>query len=92
MMDALAMVFAVLFVVLLSSGGWMVWGVVESRKRSRELAMAREREETERLRLRLTAEERLQERADHIYLDAVRRHTELPDRPDNEDEGPRGRA
>ena len=77
-MDALDMILGIVFVVLLSSGGWIVWGIVQSRQRARELTMAREREETERLRLRLEAEERLQERADQIYLDSVRRHTESP--------------
>ncbi|WP_116950969.1 hypothetical protein [Jiangella endophytica] len=75
-MDALSMILGILFVVLLSSGGWIVWGVVQTRQRARELAIAREREETERLRLRLEAEDRLQERADRIYLDSVRRHTD----------------
>ncbi len=75
-MDILTLIIGVLFVVLLSTGGWIVWGVIQGRQRARELTMAREREETERLRLRLDAEDRLQERADRIYLDAVDRHTD----------------
>lgn len=42
---------------------------------------------TERTRLQLEADERVQERADRIYLDTVHRHTdpdydELPPKPD----------
>ncbi|PSL01619.1 hypothetical protein CLV30_113107 [Haloactinopolyspora alba] len=81
-MDPLSMILGLLFIVAISCGGWIVWGVVQSRERARELKMAREREETERLRLRLEAEDRAQERADRIYLDTLDRHSnpQLPRR------------
>ncbi|MGC4937268.1 hypothetical protein [Kribbella sp. DT2] len=83
-MDVLQAILGILFVLGLSSGGWIVWGVVQSRQQARELEALRERELTERERLRIESEERIQERADRIYLDAVRRHTgELPPSRDN---------
>ncbi|NDL60170.1 hypothetical protein [Phytoactinopolyspora mesophila] len=73
----LELILGLLFIVLLSSGGWIVWGVIQSRQRAHELKVLREREATERARLQIEADERMQERADKIYLDSVRRHTEL---------------
>lgn len=74
-MEALELILGLLFIVLLSCGGWIVWGIVQSRQRAHELKVLREREETERVRLRIEADERSQERADRIYLDTVERHT-----------------
>ncbi|GAB3817957.1 hypothetical protein [Kribbella italica] len=86
-MDVLQAILGILFVLGLSSGGWIVWGIVQSRKQARELEALRERELTKREQLRIEAEERIQERADRIYLDAVQRHTgELP--PSAEDGNP----
>ncbi len=83
-MELLQTLLGVLFVLGLSCGGWLIWGVAQSRQRKHELAMARERELTKREQLRIESEERVQERADRIYLDAVRRHTgEVP--PSRED-------
>lgn len=78
-MEVLQTLLGILFVLGLSFGGWIVWGVIQGRQRKHELAMAREKEITERERLRIESEERTQERADRIYLDTVRRHTELDD-------------
>jgi hypothetical protein len=78
-MDVLQTLLGILFVLGLSCGGWIVWGVAQSRQRKHELAMARERELTERERLRIESAERVQERADRIYLDAVHRHTGVDD-------------
>ena len=86
-MEIVQAILGILFVLGLSSGGWIVWGVVQSRRQARELEALREREITERERLRLESEERIQERADRIYLDAVQRHTgELP--PPSDDGNP----
>jgi len=65
----------VLSVFLMMFGVWIVTAVGQGLHRRHQRALAREREETERLRLRLEAQERAQERADRIYLDAVERHT-----------------
>lgn len=85
---ALDMLLGLLFMVLLSCGGWIVWGIAQSRQRAHALALAREREETERLRLRLQAQDRVQERADRIYLDAVREHTDPAGPAPHADGGP----
>ncbi|MEV6284173.1 hypothetical protein [Kribbella sp. NPDC051770] len=77
-MELLQTLLGVLFVLGLSCGGWLIWGVSQSRQRKHELAMARERELTKREQLRIESEERIQERADRIYLDAVREHTGPP--------------
>lgn len=77
-MELLQTLLGILFVLGLSCGGWLIWGVTQSRQRKHELAMARERELTKREQLRIESEERVQERADRIYLDAVRRHTDPP--------------
>ncbi|MEY9212527.1 hypothetical protein NI17_005205 [Thermobifida halotolerans] len=70
----------VLSVFLMMFGVWIVTAVGQAIHRSHQRALLREREKTERLRLRLEAQERAQERADRIYLDAVERHTgPLPD-------------
>lgn len=86
-MELVETILGILFVLGLSCGGWIVWAVSQSRRRKHELALVRERELTERTRLQLEADERVQERADRIYLDAVHRHTdpsydELPPKPD----------
>ncbi|NEE03724.1 hypothetical protein [Phytoactinopolyspora halotolerans] len=92
-MDALDLILGLLFIVLLTSGGWIVWGVVQSRQRAHELKVLREREATERARLQIEADERAQERADRIYLDAVHRHTDPEPRelkraaPEDRDDG-----
>ncbi|ONI68139.1 hypothetical protein BWI15_34430 [Kribbella sp. ALI-6-A] len=86
-MEMLQTLLGVLFVLGLSCGGWLIWGATQSRQRKHELALARERELTKREQLRIESEERVQERADRIYLDAVQRHTgELP--PPAEDGNP----
>jgi hypothetical protein len=78
-MDLLQTLIGVFFVIALSCGGWIVWGITQSRQRKHELAMARERELTKREQLRIESQERIQDRADRIYLDAVRKHTGLDD-------------
>ncbi|MFC5262577.1 hypothetical protein ACFPJ1_10725 [Kribbella qitaiheensis] len=75
-MDLVQTILGILLVLGLSCGGWIVWAVAQSRQRKHELAMARERELTERTRLQIEADERIQERADRIYLDTVHRHTD----------------
>lgn len=79
-MELVQTILGILFVLGLSSGGWIVYGIAQNRQRARELEIARERELTQRIRLKIEADERVQERADRIYLDTVRRHTdpELP--------------
>ncbi|WP_433011792.1 hypothetical protein [Kribbella sp. CA-294648] len=86
-MELIQTILGILFVIGLSCGGWIVYGITQNRQRARELEMVRERELTERVRLQIEADERVQERADRVYLDAVRRHTdpeydELPPKPD----------
>lgn len=72
------MAFGFLFMFVMVFGGWAVWGITQARQRAHERALNRDREETERLRLRLEAQDRSQERADRIYLDAVERNTDEP--------------
>jgi hypothetical protein len=75
-MELVQTILGILFVLGLSCGGWIVWAVAQGRRRKHELALVRERELTKRTRLRIEADERVQERADRIYLDAVHRHTD----------------
>lgn len=75
-MELVETVLGILFVLGLSCGGWIVHGITQNRRRARELELARERELTRRLRLKIEADERVQDRADRIYLDTVRRHSD----------------
>lgn len=86
-MEVLQTLLGILFVFGMSFGGWIVWGVVQGRQRKHELAMARECELTKREQLRIESEERIQERADRIYLDAVHRHTGVDDSPPSLEDG-----
>ncbi|NEA35994.1 hypothetical protein [Streptomyces sp. SID13031] len=87
-MESLQTLLGIFFVLALSCGGWVVWGVMQSRQRKHELAMMRERELTKREQLRIESQERIQERADRIYLDAVREHTGADDGPPRIEGGP----
>jgi len=87
-MELLQTLVGLLAVFGLGYGGWIVWAVMESRQRKHELAMTREREQTLREQLRIESQERIQDRADRIYLDAVRRHTGVDDDPPSVESGP----